>query len=72
MKCRKQNDDIKTEALSYLGISLGNDLLIAQAVSGTQVARAWLGLCYETWEPYVTNTEERSDPDRSPLHQRWR
>ncbi len=49
MTCRKQNDDIKTEALSYLGTSLGEDLLTAQAVSGIQVARSWLRLWCKTW-----------------------
>ncbi len=36
----------------------GGNLLTAQAVSGIQVARAWLGLCYGTWEPYVTKLKK--------------
>ncbi len=51
MTCRNSMDDIKTEESRYLGISLGEDLLTAQAVYGMEVARAWLRLWYETWEP---------------------
>jgi hypothetical protein len=47
-------DDIKTEESRYLGISLGEDLLTAQAVYGMEVARAWLRLWYETWEPVAS------------------
>jgi hypothetical protein len=35
----------------------GRNLSTAQAVSGTQVARAWLGLCYGTWEPVALNED---------------
>jgi hypothetical protein len=42
-------DGIKTEGNRYLGTSLGESLLTAQAVPGRQVARAWLGLCCGTW-----------------------
>ena len=55
-----------------LGMSLDGDLLSGQAASGIKVARAWLRLLHGTREPYVTKAEERSDPDRSLLHRRWR
>jgi hypothetical protein len=35
----------------------GGNLSTAQAVSGRQVARAWLGLCYGTWEPVALNDD---------------
>ncbi len=44
MTCRNSSDDIKTEESRYLGISLGEELLTAQAVYGMEVARAWLRL----------------------------
>ena len=40
MTCRKRIDGIETEASRYLGMSLGEDLLTAQAVPGMKVARA--------------------------------
>jgi hypothetical protein len=51
MTCRKRIDDTKTEASRYLGMSLGENLPTAQAVSGIKVARAWLRLWCGTWEP---------------------
>jgi hypothetical protein len=51
MTCRKRIDGIETEESRYLGISLGEDLLTAQAVPGMKVARAWLRLWSGTWEP---------------------
>ena len=55
MTCRKRSDDIKTEESRYLGSSLGETLLTAQAVSGIKVARAWLRLWCGTWEPVASN-----------------
>jgi hypothetical protein len=51
MTCRKRIDDTKTEASRYLGISLGENLPTAQAVSGIKVARDWLRLWCGTWAP---------------------
>ena len=51
MTCRKRIDGIETEENRYLGISLGDNLPTAQAVSGIKVARAWLRLWCGTWEP---------------------
>ena len=72
MTCHKRSNGIETDKSRYLGTSLGENLLTAQVVPGMEVARAWLRLWQGTWEPYVTKAEERSDPDRSLLHQRWR
>ncbi len=49
MTCRKRIDGIETEESRYLGKQPGGDLLIAQAVSGMEVARAWLRLWCGTW-----------------------
>lgn len=38
MKCRNGIDEIKTEGIRYLVMSLGGDLLTAQMVSGIKVA----------------------------------
>ena len=57
MTCRKPIDDIKTEVGSMPREQPGGDLLTAQAVSGIQVARAWLGLGYRTWEPVALNDD---------------
>ena len=51
--CRNPLDDIET------GVVLARDepggcLLIAQVVSGIEVARAWFRLLYGTWEPVVS------------------
>src|SRR5919206_4251315 len=51
MTCRKPMDDIETEVCSMPREQPGGNLLTAQAVSGRQVARAWLGLWCGTWEP---------------------
>jgi hypothetical protein len=51
MTCRKPINDIKTEVCSMPREQPGGNLLTAQAVSGIQVARAWLGLWCGTWEP---------------------
>src|SRR6266571_2025837 len=51
MTCRKSIDDIKTEVCSMPREQPGSNLRTAQAVSGIQVARAWLGLWCGTWEP---------------------
>src|SRR5918912_421798 len=55
MTCRKPIDDIETEVRSMPREQPGGDLPTAQAVSGRQVARAWLGLCCGTWEPVALN-----------------
>ena len=49
MTCRKPIDDIKTEVSSMPREQPGGNLPTAQAVSGIQVARAWLGLWCGTW-----------------------
>src|ERR1700737_2489527 len=41
MTCRKRSNGIETEESRYLGKQPGGDLLIAQAVPGMEVARAW-------------------------------
>ena|SRR2546422_1350964 len=51
MTCRKPINDIKTEVCSMPREQPGGNLCTAQAVSGIQVARAWLGLWCGTWEP---------------------
>jgi hypothetical protein len=55
MTCRKRSDGIETEESRYLGKQPGGDLLTAQVVPGMEVARAWLRLWYETWEPVASN-----------------
>ena len=51
MKCRKVSDGAKTEVCFYPRDEPGGDLLIAQAVSGMEAARAQFGLWCGTWEP---------------------
>ena len=46
-------DDIETGRPTQPGMSLAGVLLIGQAVSGMEVARAWSGLWCGTWEPVV-------------------
>jgi hypothetical protein len=53
--CRNSMDGIKTEESRYLGKQPGGDLLTAQVVPGMEVARAWLRLWHETWEPVASN-----------------
>ena len=55
MTCRKRIDGIETEENRYLGKQPGRHLHTAQAVPGMEVARAWLRLWYETWEPVASN-----------------
>ncbi len=55
MTCRKRSNGIETEENRYLGKQPGGDLLTAQAVPGMEVARAWLRLWCETWEPVASN-----------------
>src|ERR671925_720414 len=55
MTCRKRIDGIETEESRYLGREPGGDLLTAQVVPGIKVARAWLRLWHETWEPGASN-----------------
>ncbi len=57
MTCRKPINDIKTGVRSMPREQPGRNLLTAQVVSGIQVARAWLGLCYGTWEPVALNDD---------------
>jgi hypothetical protein len=51
MTCRKDIDGIETEESRYLGKQPGGNLPTAQVVPGMKVARAWLRLWHETWEP---------------------
>jgi hypothetical protein len=44
-------DGIETEESRYLGKQPGGNLFTAQAVPGMEVARVWLRLWHETWEP---------------------
>jgi len=55
MKCRKVSDDVETEVCFCPRDEPGDNLLIAQAASGIEAARAWLRLCCGTWEPGVSN-----------------
>jgi hypothetical protein len=55
MTCRKRIDGIETEESRYLGKRPGGNLLTAQVVPGMEVARAWLRLWCETWEPVASN-----------------
>ena len=55
MTCRKRSNGIETEESRYLGKQPGGNLPIAQAVPGMEVARAWLRLWCETWEPVASN-----------------
>ena len=53
MTCRKLLDDSRTGFASLARDESGGCLLIGQAVSGMEVARAWSGLWCGTWEPVV-------------------
>ena len=55
MTCRNSTDGIETEERRYLGKQPGGNLPTAQVVPGMEVARAWLRLCCETWEPVASN-----------------
>src|SRR6266568_1405677 len=55
MKCRNVSDGVETEVCFCPREEPGSDLFTAQAVSGIEVARAWLRLCCGTWEPVVSN-----------------
>ena len=48
-----KQDDIETGRNREPGNEPGRSLLIGQAVSGMEVARAWSGLRCGTWEPIV-------------------
>jgi hypothetical protein len=51
MTCRNRIDDIETGLGMAARDEPGGCLLIGQAVSGMEVARAWSGLWCGTWEP---------------------
>jgi hypothetical protein len=53
LTCRKALDDTRTGAADGSWDESGGSLFIGQAVSGMEVARAWVGLLYGTWEPVV-------------------
>ena len=53
MTCRNRIGDIKTGPGMSARDEPGRSLLIGQAVSGMEVARAWSGLRCGTWEPVV-------------------
>jgi hypothetical protein len=55
MTCRKRSNGIETEESRYLGKQPGGNLPTAQVVPGMKVARAWLRLWCETWEPVALN-----------------
>ena len=57
-------DDIETGRPAQPGIEPGGCLLIGQAVSGMEVARAWSGLRCGTWEPVVPRP-------RRPVERSW-
>ena len=57
-------DDIGTGRPAQPGIEPGGCLLIGQAVSGMEVARAWSGLWCGTWEPVVSRP-------RRPVERSW-
>lgn len=56
--CRNLVNDIKTRFVILAWDEFGGCLLIAQAVSGMDVARAWVRLLYGTWEPVVLRDGE--------------
>jgi hypothetical protein len=51
MTCRNRIDDIETGLGMAARDEPGGSLPTGQAVSGMEVARAWSGLRYGTWEP---------------------
>jgi hypothetical protein len=53
MTCRKVLDDIKSGSVIGTRDEPGECLLIGQAVSGIDAARAWVRLLHGTWEPVV-------------------
>ena len=55
MTCRKRIDGTETEENRYLGKQPEGNLPTAQVVSGMEVARVWLRLWGETWEPVASN-----------------
>ena len=60
MKCRKLIDDIETGDAFGLRDEPGGGLLIGQAVSGMEVARAWSGLLDGTCKPVVSRPRSAS------------
>src|ERR1700733_6557421 len=60
MKCRNALDDIKTEFYLLTRDEPGRCLLMGQAVSGMNAARAWVGLLHGTWEPALRYGDQRN------------
>jgi hypothetical protein len=60
MTCRNVLDDIKSGSACVARDESGGFLLIAQAVSGMEVARAWVRLLYGTWEPALRCGDQRN------------
>ena len=65
MKCRKLIGGIETGDAFGLRDEPGGGLLIGQAVSGMEVARAWSGLLYGTCEPVVPRPRAASGAVRA-------
>jgi hypothetical protein len=65
MKHRKRLDDIEAGGLQSLRDEPGGCLLIGQAVSGVEAARARLGLWCGTWEPVVVRARLASGAGRT-------
>jgi hypothetical protein len=69
---KRSTDDVSKSALGDIETGLdetawdepGECLLIGQAVSGMEVARAWFGLWCGTWEPVVSRP-------RRPVERSW-
>ena len=60
MTCRNGKDDIETGAEAEPWDEPGESLLIGQAVSGMEAARAWPGLWCGTCEPVVSRPRAAS------------
>ncbi len=60
MTCRNGIEDIETGVVWYLRDEPGGGLLIGQAVSGMEAARAWPGLRCGTWEPVAARPRAAS------------
>jgi hypothetical protein len=54
MTCRNASDDIETKLAFLAWDEPGGGLLLGQAVSGMDAARAWVRLLHRTWEPVVS------------------
>jgi hypothetical protein len=55
VKCRNRMNGIETEGNRYLGMSLEESLLTVQAVSGIEVARAWVQALARNVAPVASN-----------------